>query len=547
MTSTLLRQIMSNISKKKVPHTGPEDAEVVILGDMPSEDDDLQGLPFVGRNGEFLNHLLSLADIPRSICRVANVCNYHAKGNDFKLLHGSQQLMEGRAEIITYLRDHSPKIIIALGNESLKLLTGMDGIWKWRGSVLRYDRSFVIPTIHPAMAFRDGQAPPVIEFDLRKAKRILENGYTPPVHNFNTDCTPIEVSNYLDRIKAAPFVTADIESIRGTTHILCIGFAFSDRDAICIRNPYPLGQGCSPDFVDAVNKVVDAAASVTFHNGLFDTEVLSINGIHIPEEKYDYDTMYIQRVIAPELPIGLDFCGSIYTDEPYYKDDGKDNSANYKTSLWEYNCKDCIVTYITREKQSEVLLSDETLSNTARYQMSLVPVASHISKAGLFIDNDRVSLLRDSVQSRLDESRGYLYAINGGPFLTSSPKQVVDFLHKKLGLPTRSNRENKVTTNEDALVSLIHYAQKEMDIRKTEKSKQEWFFKLAALKLLLRVRGYEKLLSSYLNIKSSPDGRVRSSYKISGTETGRWSASNYVDGSGFNAQTLPREEIEVDI
>ncbi len=177
--------------------------------------------------------------------------------------------------------------------------------------------------------------------------------------------------------------------------------------------------------------------------------------------------------------------------------------------------------------------------------MSLVPVAFHITESGMEVDSNRVSELRDATQRKLDNDRALLFALNGGPFLTSSPKQVIEFLHTKLGLPTRSNRENKVTTNEDAVVSLIHYAQKEMDARKTEKSKQEWFFKLAALKLLLRVRGLEKLQSSYLNIKTSPDGRVRSSYKIAGTETGRWSASNYVDGTGLNAQTLPREEIEV--
>jgi DNA polymerase I-like protein with 3'-5' exonuclease and polymerase domains len=176
----------------------------------------------------------------------------------------------------------------------------------------------------------------------------------------------------------------------------------------------------------------------------------------------------------------------------------------------------------------------------------MIPVAQHITRSGMLVDQERVTELRTFVEEKTEKIRNLLYAINGAYFLTSSPKQVIDFLHKKLGLPTRSNRENKVTTNEDALVSLVHYAQKEMDARKTDKSKQDWFFKLSAIKLLLKVRGYEKLLSSYLNITTSPDGRVRSSYKISGTETGRWSASNYVDGTGFNAQTLPREEIEVE-
>lgn len=536
---------MSNISNKKVPAVGPEGSQILIVGEAPGEDETLQGIPFVGRAGEYLNHLLSIVGINRADCRITNLCCYQPKGNDFRLLHGSQQLLDGKSELISYLQKFPPKVILALGNEPLKFLCGVDGINKWRGSVLRYDKSFVIPTIHPALAFRDGQVPPIIEFDLRKLKRVLENGYTPPVHYFDTHFEAVERDDLTRKCAQAPFVTLDIESIKGTNHILCIGVGLSNRDAVCIRNPYPLGQGCDPSFVSLVNDVVAASNSITFHNGLFDTEVLMMNGIHIPTEKYDWDTMYAQKVIAPELPIGLDFCTSIYTDEIYYKDDGKDSSPNFKQTLWEYNCKDCITTYQIREKQAEIFASDPTLDSTFRYQMSLIPVAQHLSRSGMLLDTERNAFLRESVQSRLDQSLAYLYAINGKPFLTTSPKQVIEFLHGKLGLPTRSNRENKVTTNEDALVSLISYAQKEMESRKTEKSKQDWFFKLAALKLLLKVRGYEKLISSYLNITTSADGRIRSTYKISGTETGRWSASVYVDGTGFNPQTLPREEIEV--
>jgi uracil-DNA glycosylase family 4 len=536
---------MSHISHKKVNHVGPENADIFILGEAPGEDDNLQGIPFVGRTGEFLDHLLSLVGISRAHCRIGNVCNYQPKGNDFKLLHGSQQLLEGKSELISYLSAHSPKIIIAMGNEALKFLTGCDGITKWRGSVLRHNKSYVIPTIHPAMAFRDGQVPPIIEFDLRKAKRVLEDGYTNPVHYFDEDYGLSEIHALCNKVATKEFITADIESIRGTTHILCIGFGLSSRDAVCIRNRYPISQGADPEFVVAVQSVLDAANSITFHNGLFDVEVLRLNGITVPEDKYDFDTMYAQRVIAPELPIGLDFCGSVYTDEPYYKDDGKDSSPNFRQTLWDYNCKDCIVTFETREKQEEILDKNPLMRNTFNYQMSIIPVALHLQESGMEPDVERITFIRDSITAKLDTARGYLYAINGEPFNTASPKQVIEFLHKKLNLPTRSNRENKVTTNEDALVSLISYSQKEMDNRKTDKSKQDWLFKLSALKLLLLVRGYEKLISSYLNIKLSPDGRIRSSYKVSGTETGRWSASNYVDGSGFNAQTLPREEIEI--
>lgn len=537
---------MSNISSRKVPHVGPLDAPIFFLGEFPGDDDNVQQLPFVGRAGEYFNYLLSAVGINREECRLGNVCNYQPRGNDFKLLHGSPQLQEGRVELISYLQTHTPKIIVPMGEVALNTLLGIHGIWKWRGSVLHYGSSLVIPTLHPASAFHDAQVPPIIEFDLRRIKRTVQDGYTKPTHYFDTDFETYRSDDLCSIVSKVPFITADIESIKGTSHILCIGFATEDNTAYCIRNSYSLGQGLDPAFRHAVQSILDAANSVTFHNGLFDTEVLAINGIFVDPKKYDFDTMYAQRVIAPELPIGLDFCTSIYTNEPYYKDEGKENSTRFKDTLWEYNCKDCITTFQIRQKQEEIFNNDEILRNTFKFQMSMIPVAQHITRSGMLVDQERVTELRTFVEEKTEKIRNLLYAINGAYFLTSSPKQVIDFLHKKLGLPTRSNRENKVTTNEDALVSLVHYAQKEMDARKTDKSKQDWFFKLSAIKLLLKVRGYEKLLSSYLNITTSPDGRVRSSYKISGTETGRWSASNYVDGTGFNAQTLPREEIEVE-
>jgi uracil-DNA glycosylase family 4 len=534
---------MSVISKRKVNPSGPEDAEILIVGEAPGDDDNLHGKPFTGRSGELLNHFLSLVGINRDLCRLTNVSCYQPKAGQFHLLHGSKELMEGYAELTTYLQKHNPKVIIPLGSEALKFFTGQASITKWRGTVLKYGKSLLVPTINPAMAFRDGQAAAIIEFDLRKAKRVLDVGYTNPTHNFDTSFQCSNWPSIIPAIKAAPYISVDIESVRGTNHVLCVGIAVDKSTAFCLRNSYPLNSGIAPDLLDALLNILPAAKSVTFHNGLFDTEVLGHHGIHIPN--YDYDTMYAQRVIACELPIGLDFCTSIYTDEPYYKDEGKDNSSNYKQTLWEYNCKDCITTWEVRQKQEEIFAGDKYLSDTFKYQMSIVPVAKHLQESGLLIDEERIKFLRDAVQDRLDKQTSFIYAIAKKPILLSSPKQVTEFLYKNLELPTRTNQDGNTTTSEDALVSLIQYCQKEMETKKTEEARQRWFFKLSALKLLLMVRGDEKLISSYLNVKTSPDGRVRSSYKISGTETGRWSCSNYIDGTGLNAQTLPRGIVEL--
>jgi DNA polymerase I-like protein with 3'-5' exonuclease and polymerase domains len=132
---------------------------------------------------------------------------------------------------------------------------------------------------------------------------------------------------------------------------------------------------------------------------------------------------------------------------------------------------------------------------------------------------------------------------NVEPFKVSQHAKINSFLYDKLGLPVKTTSEGKVTSGEDAVVALMSTVEKKIQDLKTEAGKQGWQVKLAALKLILRIRGYEKLLSSYINVDVSPDGRARSWYKFWGTETGRWSAGSWYDGTGLNGQTIPRESI----
>ena len=117
-----------------------------------------------------------------------------------------------------------------------------------------------------------------------------------------------------------------------------------------------------------------------------------------------------------------------------------------------------------------------------------------------------------------------------------------ELLYKKLGLPEKKNRQKKVTTDEDAIVSLIGFAKNQLVKYKSDEKQKIWMTNILILKVILELRGYEKLLSSYINIKTSSDGRVRSIFKVHATETGRWAASKFVDETGLNLQTIPRGE-----
>jgi len=277
---------------------------------------------------------------------------------------------------------------------------------------------------------------------------------------------------------------------------------------------------------------------------MFDTIMLEENGFTV--NGWDYDTMVAQHVLQPELPIGLDYCTSMYTNINYYKDDGKESSDRIdRTKLGIYNCKDVVATaQVQAAQQAEF---DETSLRYFKYKMQQVPLAKHFSKTGMLADEERRIELKTTVADKLDRDYMVFIGIQNmyqtEPFKVSQHARVNDFLYEKLGLPVKTTSEGRVTSGEDSIVSLLSFTEKKIQDLKTEAGRQPWQVKLAALKLILRIRGYEKLLSSYIDVETSPDGRVRSWYKFWGTETGRWSAGSWYDGTGLNGQTIPRESV----
>lgn len=549
---------MNLISKTKVPHTGPIDSPIFILGEAPGSDDDYYKQPFMGKSGELLTFLLSSAGIDREECRLGNTVNYQPVGNKFELLRGTRQLDESHHELNLYLYQQKPKIIIALGNEALRFLKGHGDITNWRGSVLPYDAStWIVPTYHPASVFRNGKYAPQISNDLLKAKKVSELGYTYPLHNFhlNPDTYTFELS--LAKVRSVPFTAADIETHPDSNTVLCFGYAVSSTEAYVIKNHRGIGQGYDEQFILDIKAVVENSRSLTFHNGSYDTTWLRFCNIYdIRFDKFSYDTQIAQRVIQPELPTSLAFCASIYTDEAYYKDDGKSIGKKIPLTLLPYCATDCIVTYQTREKQEEIFSKDQTLANDAyQFMFKRIPLMQELQDNGMLVDRERRTLLRDSAMKKLDDTNTLAQFATGWKLNFRSSAQVMELLYDKLELPVQRNPKTKErTANEDAIVYLIQYVSAQKESVKKEITKAKYQLILHLLGFILKIREYEKLVSSYLGGKDtkthdidqdiSDDGRLHSSYKPAATDTGRWACGKFhVGGKGLNAQTFPRGSI----
>jgi DNA polymerase len=545
---------MKTISDILVPHYGPEYADILLLGDCPNSDDTTCLRPFSGKAGELLEIALDSVGISIDDCRRGYVLNYQPFKDDPKRASGTKQMEESRAYLSSWLKGTRPdnsgrhRIIFAFGNLALNFLTGLDSVDKHRGSVYSYNGTYVIPMIHPDICRWDGAKAQILCLDLRKAIEVLKNGYDEPRFNFYIDPDVFQLQGLLDKIHNSPLVAADIETKVYTHYIRCIQFAWSDKDAVCIYNNAPYVEGTvtvDNAFRTFVGKILESEKiEKVFHNGMYDTIILEHNGFVV--KNYNYDTMYGQFCLAPQLPLGLDFLTSIYTPINYYKDDGKGTSDKIdRHRLGVYGCKDVVATWISREKQLEEFKEAPNKWKYFKYKMKQLSLAKHFSNTGMLVDKERQEALKQRVEEKRNAAYTIFFALckmHGVEYFTvSQSAKIKDFLYKTLELPPKKNSDGNLTADEDAIVDLITTVQRKIQDLKTDKAKEPWKLKLVALKTILDIRGYDKLLGSYINIDLSNDGRARSWYKFWGTESGRWSAAKWYDDTGLNGQTIPRE------
>ncbi len=428
------------------------------------------------------------------------------------------------------------------------------GILNWRGSILSAQSVVnddstcikVIPTVHPAFVLRDRKLYPIFDQDIKRA--IDESAFRElklPKREYVVAPTGDTLEHYVRFLSEADKLAVDIETFG--PYLACVGFSPSPEIGVCFVYDNSVGVR------DAIQRVLNSPAKKIFHFGTFDTEYLHIQGFSV--NNYWWDTMVAQHVMWPELPRSLKYLTSIYTREPYYKDEGKEALSEDKKvwgtktdrdKLWRYNMKDCCVTREIQEAQEkEIREGPPAWQRFFEFEMSEIEIASHISRAGLLVDTDRRGLLETAVTYKYVKQLDILERLTYVGFNVNSPKQVQGVLYEALKLPIKRKRDGKVTADSDSLFSLIALCKEKIGTLRQPGPLGEWQKSFLVVKTIMLIRGDRKMLSSYLHAKTSADGRMRGTFKVAATETGRWACEKYVDGTGVNSQTFPREGIEI--
>ncbi len=146
-------------------------AELVFVGEGPGHDEDIQGLPFVGRAGRLLTDMITAMGLERRDVYICNVIKCRPPENR---LPEKDEVAACSPFLFRQLEVIRPKVIVALGASAVKTLLG-DGfaITKVRGQWFDFRGFQLLPTYHPAYLLRNPAAKPDSWKDLQKVMAVL--------------------------------------------------------------------------------------------------------------------------------------------------------------------------------------------------------------------------------------------------------------------------------------------------------------------------------------------------------------------------------------
>ena len=483
----------------------------------------MQGRPLVGPTGKLVDEILKNCGISRSEVYATNVLKYRCPGDDITYAHlTGHSIEDGISDLWQEIDSINPNCILALGSLALTTTTGKDGISKWRGSILpaTHGRYKVVSTIHPASLFRP--TTPYIQRAYIEAdfKRAVEESKDPalnaPQRTLQVIRSSYELASYFQYNKDKKRVVIDLEVFKCVP--TCIGLAFNRYHGVSIptlplthlRGAVLMSDSERKEMLRMVARFLERSdLEICGQNFKFDHQkLLNPLRIRIKDENVFFDTMLAQHVLNPEFPKKLEFISSIYTREPFYKDEGREYNPK-RDSLdrhYLYNAKDCVVEYEVMEEQLKELKERGLDDFFFKVVMPQHGLYRQMEEIGLGVDKEKRQELYSKyvdleikLQTELNEIAGFHVNV------ASNTKDVPLFVYKTLGMPQRKD------VGEDTLVALMaNHAKKPEQAR--------------GLNLIIDLRRVRNAQSK-IAVRLDYDGALRTGYRIGGTETGRSSTS----------------------
>ncbi len=162
--------ILSQGRTNAVPGEGPEDADIMFIGEGPGFHEDRQGRPFVGAAGNYLNELLEMINLRRQDVYITNVVKCRPPGNRDPQpaeIEACRSYLDRQIDLIR------PRLIITLGRFSMQRYFAGASISRIHGQPKRAGNVIYYPMFHPAAALHQPRWRSLLEEDILKIPDLL--------------------------------------------------------------------------------------------------------------------------------------------------------------------------------------------------------------------------------------------------------------------------------------------------------------------------------------------------------------------------------------
>ena len=510
-----------------VPGLGNANGRIAIVGEAPGAEEEAAGKPFVGNSGRELDRWLREVNINRYECWVTNVCKYMVppapkSGKQVPFWVRAKTVNIDKQQCIDelYTELHqlpNLNLIICLGATALEAVTGKKGIQDYRGSILKGMGYKTISTFHPAHILRQDteitgywQRQVALADLLRASQQQHFPEIRLPRRELNICKSSQQLLDFIQRNKHNSRPAIDIEAHPNGSGIpICVGIAFTPDEGLTI----PLWND------DGISTIPSAdLALIWIHlSKLLYTDVIGqnfkydqdkIRRIGFVIRKLASDTMLKAFAINPELPKNLAFNTSIYTEEPFYKNEG----------MYDGTVADLLIgcardSCVTKEIDVAMDKDIDKMKMKKYYENFIMPLHElylAIETDGMLVSEERRYTLLEKYISWSEKLAYERFKLAQKDVNPQSWQQVRWFLYEHLNCPVREG------TGEEVLTSLFNQVKK--DVQKK------------GIVNILDSRRVEKTIGNYLMALPDYDGRMKSTYYLC-LETGR--TSNRIIGAAY--------------
>lgn len=288
---------------KCIGPSGPEDANVICIGEAPGRDEEKKGTVFIGKTGDEVNgHYLPLAGLRRHTVRIVNAirCLPVSAGGKLALDRTKDRaLLDACAGRFLYpdLSRHRYAAIVPMGAFACYAVDPAINLELQHGVPIETKWGLTYPMYHPALGIHEPKKMLMIRNDWIRLKGVLRGTYTRPVDPYpNPDYAEATDADEIEQLDPTQPLGCDTEFHRG-------------RGPFCLTYSNAAGTGRliraeRVDLLDAFQRQLDRwEAAICFHNWLADAPVTAAMGLRIPRRRL-VDTM-VGVYHLGNLPQGL--------------------------------------------------------------------------------------------------------------------------------------------------------------------------------------------------------------------------------------------------